>query len=191
MWQWASYGKPKASYESVLTGQLQVHEPHLHIARGSEIRRHFNSSGCEREDCGGLVAPTFPFMRGSKRGSIRFYATAQADGARFLLLPFCFKKQGSFAEAAIYILSFLRWPWGNMSILANTADDAGGDHVRQLFTRYGATTVVPEEVNLNVVLHVTNFSDAAHLRQGEPRLAKRVYCVSSHSKKHAMRDTLP
>lgn len=139
------------------------------------------------------MAPNFPFMCGFERGSIRFYATAQAvpDGARFLLMPFCFEKQGSFAEAAIYILSFLRWPWGNMSILADTVDDAGGDHVCQLFTWYGATTVVPGEVNLNVVLHLTNFSDAANLRQGEPRLAKRVYFVSSHSKKHAMRDTLP
>lgn len=172
MWQWASYGLPNASAANVFTGQLQVHEPNRHIVKGGAIRRHFNSSGCEREDCGGLVSPMFPFMCGFVRGAIRFYATAQAvpDGARFLLLPFCFEKQGAFAEAAIYILSFLRWPWGNMSISADTADDAGGGHVRRLFTWYGATTVVPGETVLNVVLHVTNFSEAANLRKGEPRL---------------------
>ncbi|KAH7973312.1 hypothetical protein HPB52_024120 [Rhipicephalus sanguineus] len=172
MWQWESYGLP--SYSNVFMGQLQVHEPHCHVVKGSAIRRHFNSSGCEREDCGGLVAPIFPFHRGFERGSVqfRFYATAQAvpDGARFLVLPFCFEKQGSFTKAAIYILSFLRWPWGNMSISADTADDAGEDNVRQLFKWYGSTTVVPGEVELNVVLHVTNCSESANLKKGEPRL---------------------
>nr|WAK77307.1 MAG: structural protein [Totiviridae sp.] len=172
MWQWASYGSPQATTANIFTGQLQVHEPNRHIVKGSAIKRHFNSSGCEREDCGGLITPTFPFLCGFERGAVRFYATAQAvpDGARFLLLPFCFEKQGSFAEAAIYILSFLRWPWGNMSLSADTADDAGQGNVRRLFTWYGATTVVPGETVLNVVLHVTNYSEAANLQKGEPRL---------------------
>ncbi|KAL1475234.1 hypothetical protein MTO96_037447 [Rhipicephalus appendiculatus] len=59
-WQWANYGAHDASYTNVITGQLQVHEPHRHIAKGCGITRHLNSTGRGSVNCGGLVAPCLP-----------------------------------------------------------------------------------------------------------------------------------
>ncbi|KAH8029637.1 hypothetical protein HPB51_002090 [Rhipicephalus microplus] len=121
----ANYGVEYAARFDVLTGQSQVHEPEVFIKKDSTITRLFNSSGVLKEDCGGLVQPTFLFCGYWNRGHIKFFASEHCvlDGVRYLILPSCFEQGGSFAEAAVYLVSLLPWPWDNMSIMLETAVD--------------------------------------------------------------------
>lgn len=156
MLAWAEYGIPDAACcYNILTGQSQVHEPDVFIKKYTTITRLFNSSGVPDEDCGGLIRPAFPFFRGWQRGQIRFFASVQCvpRGEPYLIMPPCFEMASSFAEAAVYLMSLLPWPWGNMSIVLETGVDGDPTPRKQMYTWYGATTVVPGELCLNVVLH--------------------------------------
>nr|WAK77753.1 MAG: capsid protein [Totiviridae sp.] len=176
MAQWARYGVPDAARHVVLTGQLQVHEPERRIRRDTPIVRLCNNTGRPNEDCGGLVCPAFPFMEDWKRGRIRFYSSAQAvpTGRRYLVLPPIFENVSDFSEAAVFIMSFLPWPFANLSLALETTDSAHSDVIKQIFAWYGTTTVVPGELELDVVLHMSNVGRVASRgRDDEPVLVGR------------------
>ncbi|KAL1457312.1 hypothetical protein MTO96_043524 [Rhipicephalus appendiculatus] len=73
---------------------------------------------------GELVMPCFPFHSKWKRGKIRF-SSAQLvpHGESYLIMPAAFEGRLSFREAAVFQLTFLPWPWGNMSIALKTIKD--------------------------------------------------------------------
>nr|WAK77435.1 MAG: structural protein [Totiviridae sp.] len=172
MLDWAKYGEQDAPEMSVLTGQAQVHEPRVRISADTTITRLFNASGIPREDCGGLVVPCFPFHQRWRRGKLRFFTTAQLvpKGEPYIFIPSCFDGQPSFVEAAVFLLSFLPWPWGNMSLLMKTAiHDAPGLR-DQIYGWYGTTTVVPGFLNLNVVLHQTNVGEYVTPRSADTEM---------------------
>lgn len=163
MAQWARFGSNGAARQVVLTGQVQVHEPGRRIRRDTPVTRLCNNSGKPLEDCGGTICPTFPFMEGWKRGRIRFYASAQCvpTGRRYLLLPASFENNANFSEAAALILSFLPWPFANLSLAVETSNADHDDIHTQVFSWYGTTTVVPGELELDVVLHMSNVGRTA------------------------------
>nr|WAK77299.1 MAG: capsid protein [Totiviridae sp.] len=174
--QWARYGMPDAARHVILTGQLQVHEPNRRICRDTPVTRLVNNTGRPNEDCGGLICPAFPFMEDWKRGRIRFYSSAQAvpTGRRYLVLPPCLENVSDFSEAAAFIISFLPWPFANLSLALDTTDHARADAIKQIFAWYGTTTVVPGELELDVVLHMSNVGRVASRgRDDEPVLVGR------------------
>nr|WAK77560.1 MAG: structural protein [Totiviridae sp.] len=173
MYDWVMYGEQDAMSRHVFTGQAQVHEPDVHIDRDGGVTRLFNASGIQAEDCGGLVMPCFPFMEGWTRGSIRFYATAQAvpKGEGFLVLPSTFDGQPSFCEAALFLLTFLPWPWGNLSLRLRTIRERGVFPQEQVFTWHGSTTVVPGFTDLNVVLHQLNVGEVVGPKPNDVAIA--------------------
>nr|UYL95645.1 MAG: structural protein [Kashgar Totiv tick virus 1] len=176
MGQWCQYGRYDASHQVILTGQVQVHEPERRARRDTPIIRLCNNTGRVLEDCGGTVCPTFPFREGWKRGRIRFYASAQCvpAGRRYLVLPTCFENGVDFSEAAVFIMSFLPWPFANLSLALETSD-ADHDNVHtQIFSWYGTSTVVPGEFELDIVLHMSNVGRIASLgRDDEPVLVSQ------------------
>lgn len=174
--QWAQYGQLDAARHVVLTGQLQVHEPERHIRQDSPVTRFCNNTGRPREDCGGLLCPAFPFMEGWRRGRIRFYASAQCvpTGRRYLVLPTSLENISDFSEAAVFILSFLPWPFANLSLGLETTDKAGSEVINQIFSWYGTTTVIPGDLELDIVLHMSNVGRVASTgRDDEPVLTSR------------------
>nr|WAK77279.1 MAG: polyprotein [Totiviridae sp.] len=161
MLDWARYGEEEASHMNVFTGQAQVHEPRVHVARDTTVTRLFNASGFPREDCGGMVMPCFPFHERWRRGKLKFFATAQLvpRGQPYLVLPACFDSDASFAEAAIFLLTFLPWPWGNMSIAVQTVLEGTAQKREQIYAWHGTTTAVPGSMHLNIVLHQLNVGE--------------------------------
>lgn len=161
MIDWVKYGELDGPEMSVLTGQSQVHEPRVRISAATTITRLFNASGIPREDCGGLVVPCFPFHQKWRRGKLRFFSSAQLvpRSEPYIFMPSCFDSQPGFVEAAIFLLTFLPWPWGNMSLLLKTASHDSTDLQDQIYAWHGTTTVVPGFLNLNVVLHQTNVGE--------------------------------
>nr|WAK77566.1 MAG: structural protein [Totiviridae sp.] len=174
MYDWAMYGSSDVMSRHIFTGQAQVHEPDVHIMRSGGVKRLFNNSGIPPEDCGGMVMPVFPFFENWNRGSIRFYATAQAVplGEAFLVLPSTFDGQESFREAAVFLLTFLPWPWGNMSLKLRTKRDSLGTQPQdQVYTWHGATTQVPGFTDLNIVLHQLNVGEVVGAKPHDVALA--------------------
>lgn len=161
MVDWVKYGERDGPEMSVLTGQAQVHEPRVRISAETTITRLFNASGIPREDCGGMVVPCFPFHQKWRRGKLRFFSSAQLvpRGEPYIFMPSCFDGQSSFVEAAVFLLTFLPWPWGNMSLLVKTAVHDSTELRDQIYAWHGTTTVVPGFLNLNVVLHQTNVGE--------------------------------
>ncbi|KAL3192468.1 hypothetical protein MRX96_059030 [Rhipicephalus microplus] len=140
-----------------LYGCPRRHCPYLHsVGKGTMASLHGEHAlVCLTRIVGGLIRPAFPFFRGWQRGQIRFFASVQCvpRGEPYLIMPPCFEMASSFAEAAVYLMSLLPWPWGNMSIVLETGVDGDPTPRKQMYTWYGATTVVPGELCLNVVLH--------------------------------------
>nr|WAK77572.1 MAG: coat protein [Totiviridae sp.] len=172
MCDWVRYGESNGPELAVLTGQAQVHEPRVRISRDTTIKRLFNASGCPNEDCGGLVVPCFPFHRRWRRGRIRFYATAQAvpRGEDYIILPSCFDGRTDFTEAAIFLLSFLPWPWGNMSLGLQTVQEDTQEERWQIFSWHGTATSIPGSLTLNVVVHQVNVGETSGHKPPETEL---------------------
>nr|WAK77297.1 MAG: hypothetical protein [Totiviridae sp.] len=172
MLDWVKYGERDACFFQIFTGQTQVHEPRVRVARDTPVKRLFNASGFPREDCGGMVVPCFPFYQRWRRGRIRFFSTAQLvpRGEPYLIMPSCFDGQLSFVEAAVFLLTFLPWPWGNMSIAINTVVDGATQEREQIFCWYGTTMVVPGNLNLNVVLHQLNVGEYVSSKSADTEL---------------------
>nr|WAK77663.1 MAG: structural protein [Totiviridae sp.] len=172
MLSWARYGQTQASEKNVFTGQAQVHEPSNRVVAGGKVARIVNSSGIPREDCGGLTRPCFPFMGGSQRGRIRFYssATLVPPGEAYIVLPACFEREVNFMYAAVFIMAHLPWPWGNLSLVVDTQTEGEKEAHSQIFTWFGATTAVPGELFLNIVLHQVTAVDNRSGRGGPPVL---------------------
>lgn len=114
-------------------------------------------------------------MEGWKRGCIRFYASAQCvpPGLRYLVLPPCFDNT-DFSEAAAFIISFLLWPFANLSLGLETTNAVHDTVHTQVFTWYGTTTVIPGGLEIDVVLHMSNMGRVASMgRDDEPVLTAR------------------
>ncbi|KAH8029641.1 hypothetical protein HPB51_002094 [Rhipicephalus microplus] len=55
-------------------------------------------------------------------------------GESYLVMPPCFERANSFAEAAVYLMSLLSLPWDNMSIVLETGVDDDPTPRKQMYT---------------------------------------------------------
>ncbi|KAH7939848.1 hypothetical protein HPB52_018137 [Rhipicephalus sanguineus] len=69
-------------------------------------------------------------------------------------------------------MSLLPWPWGNMSIVLETGADGDPTPRKQMYTWYGATTIVPGARCINVVLNRSSALYSSSMEYGEPPLAQ-------------------
>ncbi|KAL1422617.1 hypothetical protein MTO96_021960 [Rhipicephalus appendiculatus] len=95
-------------------------------------------------------SPTLMLAHGSRVSLVGEWLPLEGNGTDTISH---IRRGDSFAEAAVYLMSLLPWPWGNMSIVLETGVDGEPTPRKQMYTWYGATTVVPGELCVNVVLH--------------------------------------